>query len=108
MSVKTVTSVELVYVSYDDFHDIVYSSAEAKKTLTATIDWHIEKYDAALNRRRCRLPPMIPSEKSYGQGEMFTYEVYDYLCEDAEKTAYLAPFSKLGNRHLLVLSVRLG
>lgn len=96
MSVKTVTSVELVYVSYDDFRDIVNSSAEAKKTLTATIYWHMEKYDAALNRRRCRLPPMIPSEKSHGQGEMFTYEIYDYLCEDEEMTTYLKPFLKLG------------
>lgn len=87
---------ELVYVSYDDLHDIVHSSAEAKKTLLSTMEWHMEKYDAALNRRRCRLPPMIPSEKSYGQGEMFTYEVYDNLLEDAEKTSYFKPFSKLG------------
>lgn len=94
--VKTLTTVEIISIRYLDLLDIFQGYRDIHNEIKEVLDEHLSAYEAALLRKRGRLPDMIPAEKSLGQGEMFKYEIYDEEETSPEKEAFMKPFRKLG------------
>lgn len=97
VDVQTLTTVEVIQIKYTDFLDILNGFSETKKEFMDTIKYHVEKYDVQLLRKGGRLPPLLSTEKSLGQGELFDYDVFDKEEEKVARMEYMAPFKKLGN-----------
>lgn len=96
ISVTTVTAVEVIIIKYSDLQEIFLANRELGKITLTALEYHLKVYNAPLLRKKGRLPEMIPAEHSLGQGDYFTYEIYDDKDINPEETAYLKPFKKLG------------
>lgn len=109
-NVITVTTVETVSIRYLDLMDIFKTYKEIYQDIKVCLQEHLFANEAALLRKRGRLPEMIPAEKSLGQGDMFKYQIYDEAETRPEQEAYMKPFRRLGmhcmhGAHTLVQNV---
>lgn len=96
INVITLTTVETVSIRYLDLLDIFQTYKDIYTEIKECLQEHLASNEAALLRKRGRLPEMIPAEKSLGQGDMFKYEIYDEAETRPEQEAYMKPFRKLG------------
>lgn len=94
--VKALTSVELVSIKYLDFIDILRGHTEMKKMFKKSLEKHMQTHEEQLLKKGGRLPPLVPVEKSLGQGELFSYDVFDKEDINVRKRDYLTPFWAMG------------
>lgn len=90
LTVQAITAVELICVPYYQFTLIMKADKTYINELQATVEAHRQEDENLLLRKEGRLPPMIPEEKSLGQGDYFTYTIYDDYQEMGKE--YLQPF----------------
>lgn len=95
-NVTTVTAVELISIKLTNLHESLARFPQVKVQFSATMLKHRRRFEAQLLRKKGRLPEMIPSTKSLGQGELFEYKIYDTPETKREIQEFLVPFAALG------------
>lgn len=96
VTVSSLTSVELLSVNGVFFMDLVKAFPSINVDLIAALNMHLSLNRNILLRLGGRLPPMKAAEKSLGQGDYFTYEIFDDDTLQRERMMYMQPFLKLG------------
>lgn len=101
VDVTTLTSVQLISINRSELFGVLKRHPLVHDELVQSVKQHYQLNKAKLLRQSGRLPPMIPSQKSLGHGDMFTYTFSDKAEVDTEKEAFLMPFKKIGRLSLL-------
>lgn len=97
ISVYCLTSVEMISIPALELVSLFKINPQHQSPLKKALKAHMHLFDSILLRKGGRLPPLIPLEKSLGQGDMFTYELYDEAAAISKKSkAYINPFKELG------------
>lgn len=100
-TVTSVTSVELISVERTILKDLFKAFPKLQAELSRALDNHLFFNRATLHRLGGRLPAMKPVEKSLGQGDYFTYEIYDDDQINREKIIFMKPFLALGKGNFI-------
>lgn len=95
-NVTTVTAVELISIKLTNLHESLGRFPHEKVQFFSTLETHRSQFETQLLRKKGRLPEMIPSTKSLGQGELFEYKIYDKQETSREMQEYATPFARLG------------
>ncbi|XP_022919020.2 uncharacterized protein [Onthophagus taurus] len=95
--ITTVTAVELLSVSYDNFVDIFQSFQTEDLILQNALDGHMETFQTILMRKGCRLPEMRAPGVALGKVETFSFKVIMGKRHKSHlKDEYMKPFLLLG------------
>lgn len=96
MNIRTLTSVEIISISYNDFNEILHANQQFRRGIQLTLTAHMQIFEKSLLRKKGRLPDISPIERSMGQGELFKYDLTDEEMIDHGKLAFDKPFMNIG------------
>lgn len=102
VDVKSLTAVQLICLNYNDLFGVLKRHPLMYDDFLKSIQKHYVANKSLLDKHSRRLPPMIPTQKALGPGEMFTYTFFDKMEANKTKKAFFMPFKKMGKFSFLM------
>lgn len=106
VDVKSLTAVQLICINTDVLFGVLKRHPLVHNELMESINEHYKINKLKLLRQRGRLQPLIPSQKSLGHGDMFTYTVFNET--DRVNKAFLVPLDGIRKGGILKYLLCLG